>query len=211
MSGQGAMIGAAAGATYGLATGKDPIKSAMIGAAVGGTGGAAGIPGLSAAGAGTAAGTAAAGTTAATTAGTTAAGGANLLAVPAFGAPSFSMAAPASSAATGAGSIGTAGIFANPTSAIGGTSPMTAPGPSTGLIGSSLNQPTFMETVGGGLKDIGQYAQDNPVLTQMGMQGAQSLLNQQSQQPAPAGIMRGSPSQAQMPQYQFGPPKISLI
>lgn len=207
MSGQGAMIGAAAGATYGLATGKDPIKSAMIGAAVGGTGGAAGIPGLSAAGAGTAA----AGTTAATTAGTTAAGGANLLAVPAFGAPSFSMAAPASSAATGAGSIGTAGIFANPTSAIGGTSPMTAPGPSTGLIGSSLNQPTFMETVGGGLKNVGQYAQENPALTQMAMQTGQSLLSDQQQQPAPAGIMRGSPSQAQMPQYQFGPPKISLI
>ena len=64
MSGQGAMIGAAVGATYNAARGKDPLKGAMYGAAIGGTGGAMGIPGLSAAGAGTAA----AGTTAATTA-----------------------------------------------------------------------------------------------------------------------------------------------
>ena len=57
MSGQGALIGAAAGGVYGLATGKDPVKSAMIGAAVGGTGGAMGVPGL----AGTTAATGAAG------------------------------------------------------------------------------------------------------------------------------------------------------
>lgn len=52
MSGQGAMIGAAAGGIYGLATGKDPVKSAMIGAAVGSGGGA--LMGAGATGAGAA-------------------------------------------------------------------------------------------------------------------------------------------------------------
>jgi hypothetical protein len=36
-------------------------------------------------------------------------------------------------------------------------------------------------------------------------------LQQQPTQPAPAGLMRGSPSQVQMPQYQVGVPKVSLI
>jgi hypothetical protein len=67
--------------------------------------------------------------------------------------------------------------------------------------------PTMMERFG----QVGQFAQQNPVLSQMAMQGAQSLLQQQPQQPAPAGIMRGSPSQVQMPQYQVGVPKVSLI
>ena len=77
-------------------------------------------------------------------------------------------------------------------------------GPSSVEASMFADKPTIFQ-------QLGSYAQENPVLTQMGMQGAQSLLNQQSQQPAPAGLMRGSPSQAQMPQYQFGPPKISLI
>ena len=59
MSGQGAMIGAAVGGAYGLATGKDPLKSAMIGAAVGSGGGA--LMGAGAAGAGAGAGAAGAG------------------------------------------------------------------------------------------------------------------------------------------------------
>jgi hypothetical protein len=67
--------------------------------------------------------------------------------------------------------------------------------------------PTMMERFGA----VGKYAQQNPVLSQMAMQGAQSLLQQQPQQPAPAGLMRGSPSQVQMPQYQVGVPKVSLI
>lgn len=66
MSGPGAMIGAAAGATYNAARGKDPVKGALIGAALGGTGGAMGVPGLAATT--TAAGTA--GTAAGTAAGT---------------------------------------------------------------------------------------------------------------------------------------------
>jgi hypothetical protein len=191
-----AVVGGSIGA---MMNKKDPLKGAMLGA-MGGYGGGALM------GAGMGAGAAStAGTTAAGTAGTTAA---NLTAVPAFGAPTFSMAAPASSAATGAS---TAGIFANPTPAIGGITPMTAAGPSTGMVPSSLVQPSFMGSLTSGLEGIGQYAQQNPVLTQMAMQGAQSLLQQQPQQPAPAGLMRGNPTQAQGPQYQFGPPKVSLI
>jgi hypothetical protein len=209
MSGQGAMIGAAAGGIYGLASGKDPIKSAMMGAAIGGTGGAMGIPGLSAAGAGATAGagTAAgsgllAGTSGATTA-------ANLTAVPAFGAPTFSMAAPATSAATGAS---TAGIFANPTAAIGGNMGMNAPGPSTGLIGSSLNQPSLMDALGNGLNSAGQYAQQNPYLTQMGMQSAQQMMQQPQAQFAPAGqIQRGGIQDVQIASALPQAPRISLI
>jgi hypothetical protein len=97
------------------------------------------------------------------------------------------------------------------TAALGGISPVTAAGPSTGMIPSSLYQPTFMERVTGGLDSLGQYTQQNPVLTQMAMQGAQSLLQQQQPQLQSPGLMRGSPIQAQAPQYQVGVPQISLI
>jgi hypothetical protein len=95
--------------------------------------------------------------------------------------------------------------------AIGGITPMTAPGPSTGLIPSSMADSSLIGSLTSGLEGIGQYAQQNPVLTQMAMQGGQSLLQQQPSQPLPGGLMRGNPTQAQGPQYQFGPPKVSLI
>jgi len=223
MSGQGAMIGAAVGATYNAARGKDPLKGAMIGAAVGGTGGAMGIPGLSA-------GTAAAGTTAAGTAGgTTIAGtgsaltgaGASTAANTAFMAPAGVNSSALIGAGQGAGYTSAAvpsTIFSSPTlvnasqplsSAAGQTAALERP-LTYGMQGVEYGQggsPTMMERFG----QVGQFAQQNPVLSQMAMQGAQSLLQQQPQQPAPAGIMRGSPSQVQMPQYQVGVPKVSLI
>lgn len=93
--------------------------------------------------------------------------------------------------------------------AIGGISSMTAAGPSTGLIPSSV-APSFMENFTGGLKDIGQFAQNNPVLTNMAMQGAQGMLQQPPSLP-PAGLMRGNPTQVQRPPYNVGVPQVSLI
>jgi hypothetical protein len=76
---------------------------------------------------------------------------------------------------------------------------------------SSLNNESFLESLGSGASQVGQYAQQNPVLTQMAMQSAQNMLQQQPTQPAPAGLIRGNPTQVQMPQYQVGVPQVSLI
>jgi hypothetical protein len=213
MSGQGAAIGAATGATYALATGKDPIKYAMIGGAVGGTGGAM-MPTL---GAGTAAGTTAAGTAGGTTiAGTGSAltgAGASTAANTAFMAPAGVNPGTMIGASQGAGYTSAAipsNIFSTPSAVNTAMTPAVERPLTYGMQGVEYGQggsPTMMERFG----QVGQFAQQNPVLSQMAMQGAQSLLQQQPQQPAPAGIMRGSPSQVQMPQYQVGVPKVSLI
>jgi len=186
------LIGAALGGGMSAARGGNPLTGALLGGIGGGVFGAARGAAGSAAGA---AGTTAAGTTAA---GTTAA---NLTAVPAFGGQAFQV---------GANAVPAAGIFSGGgTAALGGINPITAAGPSTGMIPSSLAPPSFMDTVTGGLKDIGQFTQQNPVLTQMGSQTAQSLL--QNRQPDPAGLIRGSQTQAQAPQYKIGVPQFSLI
>jgi len=87
-----------------------------------------------------------------------------------------------------------------------GTAPRTILGGGPSSVEASIlaDQPSMFE-------QLGSYAQRNPVLTQMGLSGAQGLMQQQQQQPAPAGLMRGNPMQVQGPQYQFGPPKVSLI
>lgn len=227
MSGPGAMIGAAAGATYNAARGKDPVKGALIGAALGGTGGAMGVPGL-AASTGTAAGTAAsltpaaAGTTAGTATGsaiTSGAGGSaagNLAAVPSYGAAPFQV---------GASGVPSAGVFSNPaqvstfqplSSAAGQTASMEKTfGPIESLLNPNIKSsslaPTFMEQLGSGVREVGQFAQQNPVLTQMAMQTGQSLLQQREPQLQSPGLMRGTQMQASAPQYQLGSPKVSLI
>jgi hypothetical protein len=71
-------------------------------------------------------------------------------------------------------------------------SPVTAPfassGTSTGLIPSSMYQPTFMDRVG----SVGQFAQQNPVLTGMAMQSAQQMMQRPEVPMAPAGqVSRG--------------------
>jgi hypothetical protein len=81
-------------------------------------------------------------------------------------------------------------IFSNPTSAIGGLN--IGGGPSTGMIPSSLAETGFMDTALGGLKSAGQFAQQNPYLTQMATQTAQQMMQQQPFQMAPAGqVNRG--------------------
>jgi hypothetical protein len=193
MSGQGAAIGAATGATYALATGKDPVKYAMIGGAVGGTGGAlAGAAG---------AGTAGAGTAAAGTAGTSSAltgAGASTAANTAFMAP----AGVNPGTMIGATQAAPAGIFANP--AVYTPSSNVAVERSFGTLESMLNPniqsssmaPSFMEQVGSGAGQVGQYAQNNPYLTQMAMQSAQQAMQRPEAPMAPAGqVSRGQVQQ----------------
>lgn len=246
MSAPGAGIGAAAGATYALATGKDPVKYAMIGAAVGGTGGAAlgaggtlaGTAGAAGAGAGAAGTGAAAGTAAGTAgaAGTTGAltgAGASTAANTAFMAPAGVNAGAVMGASQAAPTLATTtpGIFAPPA---GGYQSLTAgmqqpltyeQATATGMqrpigtfesllnpnIESSSMAPTFMEQLGSGAGQAGQFAQQNPVLTQMAMQSAQQMMQQPQRRSQPPGLLRGTQMQASAPQYQVGVPQVSLI
>jgi hypothetical protein len=197
-----AVVGGSVGA---MMNKKDPLKGAMLGA-IGGYGGATLMPTL---GAGTAAaGTTAAGTGSALT-GAGASTGANTMFANAAGVnPGTVM-----GASQGAGYTSAAipsNIFSTPSAVNTAMTPAVERPLTYGMQGVEYGQggsPTMMERFG----QVGQFAQQNPVLSQMAMQGAQSLLQQQPQQPAPAGIMRGSPSQVQMPQYQVGVPKVSLI
>jgi hypothetical protein len=81
----------------------------------------------------------------------------------------------------------------------------------TGMGMAGNTAPSFLDKLGAGAKEIGQYAQQNPVLTQMAMQSGQSLLQQREPQLQSPGLIRGNPIQAQAPQYQVGIPKVSLI
>jgi hypothetical protein len=184
-----AVVGGSVGA---MMSPKDPLKGALLGAA-GGYGGGA----LMGAGGASALGSAAGSTG-------TAASGLMPGAVGGFG-----QAVPA----LGANAVPAAGIFSGGgTSALGGMTGMTAPGPSTGLIGSSLNQPTFMETITGGMQGLGQYAQENPYLTNMAMQSAQQMMQQPEAQFAPAGqIQRGGIQDVQIASALPQAPRISLI
>lgn len=158
-----AVVGASAGA---LMNKEDPLKGALLGAA-GGFGGATlmGAGGLSSALGAAGAGTASATVPAATTVAPTAA---------------FTGQAVTPAMST---------IFANPTSAIGSSA--IGGGPTTGLINSAM-APSFMESMGQGLNSAGQYAQQNPYLTQMASQSAQQMMQQPEVQFAPAGqVNRG--------------------
>jgi len=90
--------------------------------------------------------------------------------------------------------VNTAPFAMNPagTPSLGGINPITASGPSTGMIPSSLAEPGVFDTVTGGLKGIGQFAQQNPYLTQMAGQTAEQMMQQPQAQFAPAGqVNRG--------------------
>lgn len=200
-----AVVGGSVGA---MMNKKDPLKGALLGAA-GGYGGATMLGGSAMLGG---AGSTASGILPSAASGSTVVN--PVMAGQAFTAgPSAAM----NAANLTTGPAGTLGVEASKAGLFGGgignsqagvvpslvRQPFVS-GPSSVEASMFADKPTIFQ-------QLGSYAQENPVLTQMGMQSAQSLLNQQQQQPAPAGIMRGSPSQVQMPQYQFGPPKISLI
>jgi len=194
------LIGAAAGAALNR---KNPIQGAMLGGFVGGAGGAM-FPNI---GSALSTSAPASGILPSAASGSTVVNPASAMAGQAFTTgPSAAMnAANLTTGPTGALGVeaSKAGLFAGSPAA----QPFVSSGTSTGLMPSSMYEPTFMDKLSG----IGQYAQQNPVLTSMAAQSAQSLLQQQPQQPAPAGLMRGNPMQAQGPQYQFGPPQVSLI
>jgi hypothetical protein len=96
------------------------------------------------------------------------------------------------------------GLPAIGSSAIGG-------GMTTGLINASI-APSFMESMGQGLKDIGQFAQQNPYLTNMASQTAQQMMQQPQAQFAPAGqIQRGGIQDVQIASGLPQVPRISLI
>ena len=76
---------------------------------------------------------------------------------------------------------------------------------------SSLNDESLLQKIGTGAGELGQYAQQNPVLTQMAMQSAQQMMQQPQRQASPPGLLRGSQMQVAAPQYQVGIPKVSLI
>jgi hypothetical protein len=140
-------------------------------------------------------------------------GGALMGAGSGLGASSAIAAAPTSA---GAGLMpGAVGAFGQAVPAIvptttGAMTTAMGAGGNVASLGAQEFAPSFMDSAKIGLGNIGQYAQQNPVLSQMAMQTGQSLLQQPPSLP-PAGLMRGSPSQVQMPQYQVGIPKVSLI
>jgi hypothetical protein len=71
-----------------------------------------------------------------------------------------------------------------------------------------MYEPTFMDRLG----SVGQYAQQNPYLTQMGMQSAQQMMQQPQAQFAPAGqIQRGGIQDVQIASALPQAPRISLI
>lgn len=208
------------GSAIGAFTNKDPLKGALLGGFMGAAGGAL-MPTLGGLGS-TAANTAAtAGTTAANTAATTVAN-AGALPVQAFTkGPTAAM--QAANLTTGpTGIIGTeaakAGLFS-------GATPVTT----TALQGKGLAQTTAIQrpltlgmpgvepgqgyeyTLGDRFGQIGQFAQQNPVLTQMAAQTGQSLLQQQERPLSTPGLLRGSQIPMEAAQYDVGIPKVSLI
>ena len=197
-----AVVGASAGA---MMNKKDPLKGALLGAA-GGYGGAS-MMGLGAA------------PNIASTAGTTGLGmagnaasttmpgavGAFGQAVPAM-VPEVTPAAAANltSLIDGGLSADLALDAANAAGTAGGYTGL-------GMAGNPAANMSLLDKFGAGAKELGQYAQQNPVLTAMAMQTGQSLLQQREPQLQSPGLMRGNPSQVAAPQYQVGIPKVSLI
>jgi hypothetical protein len=80
-----------------------------------------------------------------------------------------------------------------------------------GMAGNPAANMTFLDKLGAGANAVGQYAQQNPVLTQMAVQTAQQMLQQPQRQASPPGLLRGNQIQASAPQYQLDSPKVSLI
>jgi len=168
-----AVVGGSIGA---MTNKKDPLKGALLGAA-GGYGGSA-LMGASGLGAG-----ASSGVLPSALSGSTTINAAAPMAGQAF-------VNPVATAMT-TGPSGAIGVEAAKTGLFAGspvTTPFVSSGTSTGLIPSSMYQPTFMDKIG----SVGQFAQQNPVLTNMAMQSAQQAMQQPEAQFAPAGqVNRG--------------------
>jgi len=176
------------GSALGAATNRrNPLQGALLGGVLGGVGGSfmGGFGG--------------AGNTAATAMGTTAGG------VPA--------------AITGVTPVTTL-----PAQGVGTFAKATMPGvvstnTSTGLIGSTTAPVTMANRFAGGVNalksDIGAlntFASQNPVATQIGLGAARDIMSPEPMAAAPTpGLLRGTPSQEQPPQYAMGMPQINLL
>jgi hypothetical protein len=203
-----AMIGAGVGA---MTNPRRPLQGALLGGAMGGFGGAFAKGALTA------------GNAASTAMGTTAGG------VPA----AITGVTPAT--VLPAAKVPVGGAFATPT--MGGTTLATATAPatgafatptmpgivstntSTGLIGSTTAPVTMGERFTGGmnalksdLSDLGSFAKQNPLVAGQGLQAAGNVLFPEPMAAPPApGLLRGTPSQEQPPQYAMGMPQINLL
>lgn len=168
-----AVVGGSIGA---MTNKKDPLKGALLGAA-GGYGGSA-LMGASGLGAG-----ASSGVLPSALSGSTTINAAAPMAGQAF-------VNPVATAMT-TGPSGAIGVEAAKTGLFAGspvTTPFVSSGTSTGLIPSSMYEPTFIDRVG----SVGKYAQENPVLTGMAMQSAQQMMQRPEVPMAPAGqVSRG--------------------
>ena len=192
-----AMIGAGVGA---VTNPKKPLQGALLGGALGGFGGAA----------------MGAGNVASTAVGTTA-GGAPLAvtgATPGVALPSAAL--PSSTVKLPAAFLGDPGVMGTPTMSMQlpntlSMSTPTMPGTistnaSTGLIPSITATPTMMDR----LKAMGSFAKENPMVGQVGIKAFESLNEPMAAAPTP-GLLRGTPSQEQPPQYAMAMPQVSLI
>jgi hypothetical protein len=190
------------GSAIGAFTNKDPLKGALLGGFMGAAGGAL-MPTLGGLG------------STAATAGTTAAG-ANIPAGAAFINPAGVNAATA--AATGPSAIlgveaaksAGSGIFSAPRAVNTAITPSFERPLTLGMPNVEPGQ-GYQYTLGDRFSQIGQFAQQNPVLTQMASQTGQSLLQQQERPLSTPGLLRGSQIPMEAAQYDVGIPKVSLI
>jgi hypothetical protein len=193
------------GSAIGAATSKNPLQGALMGGMLGGAGSAfmGGTSGLSSLLSGT--GSTASGVLPSALSGSTTINAVTPMAGQAFVNPvATSLTTGPSISANIANEATKQGLFAG--SPV--TKPFVSSGTSTGLIPSSMYEPTFMDRLG----SVGQYAQQNPYLTQMGMQSAQQMMQQPQAQFAPAGqIQRGGIQDVQIASALPQAPRISLI
>jgi len=168
-----AVVGGSVGA---MMSPKDPLKGALLGAAGGYGGGALmGAGGLGA--------SASSGVLPSALSGSTTINAAAPIAGQAFVNPAVTAMTTGPSGAIGVEAAKT-GLFAG--SPV--TTPFVSSGTSTGMIPSSLYEPTFMDRIG----SVGKYAQQNPTLSKMAMDSAQQMMQQPQVQMAPAGqVNRG--------------------
>lgn len=209
------MAGAAApiliGSAIGAATNREnPLKGALIGGALGGAGTAfTGFGSLGNAAANTASTASTASTTGLGMAGNAAA--ATTPGVAAFNQTFTPIAAEVAPAAADVTSLINQGLSAD--LALDAANAAGTAGGYTGLgmAGDAAANMSLLDKLGAGASAVGQYAQQNPVLTAMAVQTAQQMLQQPQRQASPPGLLRGNQIQASAPQYQLGSPKVSLI
>jgi hypothetical protein len=97
---------------------------------------------------------------------------------------------------------GTIANFATPTMPT-----YAATGGSTGLIPSITATPTMMDR----LRAVGQFGRENPMVGQVGFSALKDIMQPQPMAAPTPGLLRGTPSQEQPPQYAMAMPQVSLI